>query len=142
MQSVPQLQSLIKELASEAGVDPSLACAVVEQESSWNPNATRYEPAFFKRYIEKMNLPEEEAKNRSTSWGLMQLMGEVAREQGFKGNIPDLCDPSIGVPESLKHLKHFLLECKGDVHATLLRWNGGGNPKYPDEVLTRQVKYK
>jgi hypothetical protein len=26
-------------------------CAVVEQESGWNPRATRHEPAFFANYV-------------------------------------------------------------------------------------------
>ena len=37
--------------AQAHGLDASLVCAVIEQESSWNPWAMRYEPAFFTKYV-------------------------------------------------------------------------------------------
>lgn len=135
-------QVLVKQLAQKAGVDPALACAVCEQESSWNPNASRFEPAFLVRYVLPLRLDANEAHDRATSWGLMQLMGEVAREQGFTGELDTLCDPNIGLPQSLQHLKHFLTLEEGNVHAALQRWNGGGNPHYADEVIARIPKYQ
>jgi soluble lytic murein transglycosylase-like protein len=42
-----QLVVLARKAASAQSLDAALVCAVVEQESGWNPWAMRYEPAFF-----------------------------------------------------------------------------------------------
>lgn len=44
------------------------------------------------------------------SWGPMQIMGAVAREKGFTGNIPQLCDSdgSLGVSYGCQLLKDFI----------------------------------
>jgi len=64
-------------------LDPSLVCAVVEQESAWNPWAIRYEPAFFSKFVASLytnnKIAATEAYARGFSWGLMQVMGQVAR---------------------------------------------------------------
>ena len=38
-----ELIELAKRKALQHGLDPTLVCAVVEQESAWNPYAVRYE---------------------------------------------------------------------------------------------------
>jgi transglycosylase-like protein with SLT domain len=60
--------------ASRHALDPALVCAIVEQESAWNPWAIRYEPAFFAKYIgplftnNKINPPTNtEAYSRAIS---------------------------------------------------------------------------
>ena len=71
--------------------DPALVCAIVEQESSWNTWAMRYEPAFFAKYVAGLytnnKITASEAYARGFSWGLMQVMGQVAREMGFDRHI-------------------------------------------------------
>jgi hypothetical protein len=42
-----QLLLLARKAAATQSLDPGLVCAVVEQESAWNPWAMRYVPAFF-----------------------------------------------------------------------------------------------
>jgi soluble lytic murein transglycosylase-like protein len=79
---------------------------------------------------------------RSMSWGLMQLMGEVAREMGFTGTyLSQLCDPPIGLLWGCKKLAQCLDAKGGDPEKALLMWNGGGNPNYANEVLARIKKY-
>ncbi|PYV72926.1 MAG: hypothetical protein DMG96_24730, partial [Acidobacteria bacterium] len=39
-----QLLVLARKAACAQSLDPALVCAVVEQESGWNPWAMRYEP--------------------------------------------------------------------------------------------------
>ena len=135
--------------ASKYQVDPRLLCAVIAQESGGNPNAIRYEPIFFKQYVQ--NVPKEkligyvpvhceyktEKHARSTSWGLMQIMGQVAREKGFRGEfLSELLDPAVNLDIGARYLKH-LLDTRPNVEAALLRWNGGGNENYAKEVLAR-----
>ena len=58
----------------------------------------RYEGAFRARYVAPLGLPATEEIARSISWGLMQVMGQVAREHGFDGRfLSALCDPDAGV---------------------------------------------
>jgi soluble lytic murein transglycosylase-like protein len=89
--------SWIDESAWEVGVDRYLVAAIAWKETDYNPTATRYEPEFKKRYIDKISNndlyklcpglePENillERTNRATSWGLMQIMGQTARELGL-----------------------------------------------------------
>jgi soluble lytic murein transglycosylase-like protein len=123
-------------------LDGALICAVIEQESNWIPWAIRYEPAFQKRYVDPLNLGPTETVARSISWGLMQLMGQAARELGFNGKMASLCDPENGLEYGCRHLKNKLNAHGGDVCAGLLAWNGGGNPAYPEQVLTRVKNYQ
>ena len=77
---------------------PALVCAMCEQESAWNTYAIRYEPGFRTRYVAPLGLPPTEEIARSISWGLMQVMGQVAREHGFDGKfLSALCDPALGL---------------------------------------------
>lgn len=41
---------------------------------------------------------------QQASWGLMQVMGAVAREHGFGDDFPLLCDPLTGLRWGCKHL--------------------------------------
>src|SRR5207249_9515068 len=50
MSAPAQFVSLARKTALADSLDPALVCAVVEQESSWNPWAMRYEPLFFTKY--------------------------------------------------------------------------------------------
>jgi soluble lytic murein transglycosylase-like protein len=73
---------------------------------------------------------------QQASFGLAQVMGAVARERGFRGlYLPELCDPETGMLYGIKHLDKFLQ--KYDLRTALLRYNGGGNPAYPDEVMKK-----
>ena len=94
----PELISLARTIAVQHSLDPALVCAVVEQESSWDAHAIRYEPAFRTRYVAPLGLPPTEEVARSISWGLMQIMGQVAREHTFTGKfLSALCDPAAGL---------------------------------------------
>ena len=140
--SSDELIALAKARAEFAGVSPSLACSVCEQESSWNPWAIRYEPAFFARYIESMTrLSPTEARLRAMSFGLMQIMGETAREEGYVGDLTALCEPQTGLDRGLIHLKRVLARAAGNEEIALNLWNGGSNPQYALEVTARIAKY-
>lgn len=144
--STPTHQTLInlaKETAGRYALDPALICAIVEQESMWNSWAIRYEPAFYVHYVmPQRGLTATEAYARAFSWGLLQIMGEVAREEGFKDPLPSLCDPATGLDAGCQHFKRKLSNADQDVSKALLAWNGGGAPNYPAEVLARISKYQ
>lgn len=118
-------------------------CAVVEQESSWEPFAIRYEPAFRSRYVAPLGLPPTEEVARSTSWGLMQVMGQLAREHGFSDKfLTALSDAQAGLEIGCTVLAAKLKTAAGDLAKGLNLWNGGANPTYAQEVLAKLEKYR
>ena len=143
----PQLLALARAAAQRRGLAPELVCAVIEQESAWNPWALRYEPAFYERYVAPQLARgrianEGEARARAFSWGLMQVMGEVARERGFDGAwLAQLCDPAVGLDVGCRVLAAKIAAAEGNVANALQLWNGGANPGYAAEVIARTPHY-
>jgi soluble lytic murein transglycosylase-like protein len=138
-----QLVLLARRAAAVQSLDPALVCAVVEQESAWNPWAMRYEPLFFAKYVASLytnnKISASEAYARGFSWGLMQVMGQVARETGFDALfLSALCDPEQGLTLGCKVLRKKFDATAGDTSRALLAWNGGANPAYPAQVLARK----
>ena len=171
MSAPAQLVSLARKTAVAHGLDPALVCAVVEQESSWNPWAIRYEPLFFAKYVARLftnnKVSASEAYARGFSWGLMQVMGQTAREAGYaEPFLSSLCDPadaleigcrvlrkkfdtsasqsSFRAESSERGISPSVPSAIANNDATtsaLLLWNGGANPAYPSQVLARRVHY-
>jgi soluble lytic murein transglycosylase-like protein len=138
---------LARRAAEEEGLEPALVCAVVEQESNWNPWAIRYEPLFFAKYVAPLytnnKVGATEAYSRGISWGLMQVMGQVAREKGVSSlYLSALCDPANGLSVGCRILREKLAGTNGDTRKALQAWNGGGNPDYAAEVLARMARYR
>jgi len=141
-----QLIALARKAATAQSLDPALVCAVIEQESAWNPWAMRYEPLFFAKYVASLytnnKISATEAYARGFSWGLMQVMGHVARESGFDALfLCALCDPEQGLAIGCKVLRKKIDASAGDTIRGLLAWNGGSNPAYPVQVLARKPHY-
>jgi soluble lytic murein transglycosylase-like protein len=141
-----QFLVLARKAAIVQALDPGLVAAVVEQESGWNPWAMRYEPAFFSKYVASLytnnKISASEAYARGFSWGLMQVMGQVAREAGFDALfLSALCDPEQGLAIGCKVLRKKFDAMGGDTTRALLAWNGGANMSYAAEVLARKRNY-
>lgn len=141
-----ELVALAQRTAETHELWPELVCAIVEQESAWNPWALRYEPAFYDKYVAPQIARGEiaevtESRARAFSWGLMQVMGQVAREHGFTGALASLCDPAIGLEIGCRVFAAKLAAAEGNVTRALLLWNGAGNRDYPAAVLARTVSY-
>ena len=146
MTTSAQLQLLARKAAAAQSLDPALVCAVVEQESAWNTCAMRFEPAFFTKYVASLytnnKVTATEAYARGFSWGLMQVMGQVARETGFDAPfLAALCDPEQGLAIGCKVLRKKFDAMAGDATRALLAWNGGANPAYAAQVLARRPHY-
>ncbi|MFZ0883120.1 MAG: transglycosylase SLT domain-containing protein [Candidatus Acidiferrales bacterium] len=138
-----ELVTLARSIADSHGLDQSLVCAVVEQESAWDTHAMRYEPGFRAHYVAPLRLPATEEIARSISWGLMQVMGQVAREHGFTGKfLSELNEPSIGIAIGCEVLGAKISTAGNDIWRALELWNGGGNPEYAAQVIARVARYK
>jgi len=139
----PNLVALARTIASKHALDAVLVCAIAEQESSWDTYAIRYEPAFRTRYVAPLGQPLTEEVARSISWGLMQVMGQSAREHGFAAKfLSALCDPPNGLTIGCAVLAAKLAQAAGDIPRALALWNGGGNASYASEVLARLANYR
>jgi len=139
----PALTGLARDAAARYSLGPALVCAVIAQESAWDTHAIRYEPGFRLRYVAPLRLPPSEEIARSISWGLMQVMGQVAREHEFTGKfLSALCDPATGIEIGCRVLAVKLAAALGDPSRGLQLWNGGANPDYAAQVLARVKAYK
>src|SRR5271168_1939408 len=139
----PNLVALARTIASKHALDAVLVCAIAEQESSWDTHAIRYEPAFRTRYVAPLGLSLTEEVARSISWGLMQVMGQCARERGFVGKfLSALSDAPEGLAIGCAVLAAKFSDASGDIPRALALWNGGSNPNYPSQVLARVTNYR
>jgi soluble lytic murein transglycosylase-like protein len=142
-----KLMEMARRAAEAEGLDSAVVCAVVEQESGWNPWAIRYEPLFFAKYVAPLytnnKVGATEAYARGFSWGLMQVMGQTAREAGLSSpHLSSMCDPAVGLAVGCKVLRKKLETAGGELRKGLLAWNGGGNPDYAEEVVARVGRYR
>lgn len=144
---------LLIEKAEKYNLDPQVVAAMVRQESDGNTFATRYEPNFYKNYIE--NKPNTgffpkpyqvseptELRARSTSYGLMQVMGLTARiYNDFKNPyLVSMVVPEIGLDQGCKFLRYCLERAKKSlkvseesrsVYDLALRFYNGGSSYAP-----------
>src|SRR5260370_12779373 len=135
-----QLPLLARKAATSQSLDPGLVCAVVEQESAWNPWAIRYEPLFFAKYVASLytnnKVSASEAYARGFSWGLMQVMGQVARETGFDALfLSALCDPDQGLAVGCNVLRKRFDAMTGATTRACLAWNAAAHPPPPSPLL-------
>lgn len=103
------MKKIIKKYANQYGIPTGLIRAIIKVESSGNNFAMRYEN-HYKWLVKPLNKfhwhKETEEKAQKTSWGLMQIMGAVARERGFEGRyLSELTKPELGIKFGCKHLK-------------------------------------
>ena len=166
------LHDLIVSSANRYKISAPLVLAVCEQESSFDPWAWNPEPRYRYLWDLLLNKPfrkltpaevvsevppldfksprgvpaDAEWWGQQASWGLMQVMGAVARERGFMGRfLSELCDPSAGLHYGCAHLAAYLKRFK-DPFPALEAFNGGPgavgkNPKYAGEVLARMEHF-
>lgn len=156
-------------LARRIGLDPDLVEALVIVESGGDPDAWKPEPRYPYLWDVREGKPfreltlEESIRNfppkdfpalagssiqewqgQRASWGLMQVMGAVAREYGFTGPyLTTLCSrPEVNLDKGTKVLARVLKRANGNVREALGIYNAGwggrfSEPglKYADKVL-------
>lgn len=111
---IEDLKKLTEQIAKKHGLNPAVVWALINVESSCNTHAVRYEPNwrwFVKPYELARDVgttEETETIMQKCSWGLMQVMGAVARELGWHGPMPKLCDPWHGIEYGCLKLKERL----------------------------------
>lgn len=148
----PQYHDLILGAAKTHQLNPLLIAAVIHQESGGRAYAMRKEEGFYQKYIKPKRTRDEllgyvppqervtletERGLRAFSFGLMQIMGQTAREAGFASDdLAELLIPSNNIAVGCRILRRKLEVSEGDQYFALLRYNGGANEMYPDQVLS------
>lgn len=163
-----ELRREIVAAAHLRGLQPALVEALVLVESDGNPFAWNPEPHYRYLWDVKRAKPfrpltaeerisevppfdfpclagdkDQEFWAQQASWGLMQLMGAVARERGFKGPyLPELCDVPLNLAIGCAHLQGLVLWADGNLQQALGAYNAGkggweseAGQRYADKVL-------
>lgn len=159
----PTLIGQIARSADAFDLPRELVLAVCQVESNFNPWACRHEPGYRYLWDVTSNRPCQvrpdiaaqrqplagfkgpagvsaltEWITQQTSWGLMQVMGAVAREFGFRGHLPQLCFPTDGLTYGCRHLVNLKR-----AHYAAHGWAGvvsaynSGRPTGDDEYVAR-----
>ena len=130
----------IERAAQELALPASLIAAVIQEESRFDEWATRTEPRYFCK-VEKVRRISgavctrahrlgptafTELVDRSRSYGLMQIMGETAREQGFdRPFLAELYIPSNAIAHGAMLLKRLLTRYHNDTLSAISAYNQG-----------------
>lgn len=144
---VAQWIPLVRIHAFNFKLEPALVAAVIAAESAGWQYAQRVERAFWARYLEGIQRwvrgTASQADDHwsrypdiySSSYGLMQVMLQSAAEAGFAYQNPgELFDPERNILCGCMILARHFRATKSERQA-LLRYNGGGDPTYPDKVM-------
>lgn len=139
-------QSILKQV-SAFGLEHQLVMAIVLQESSYNPFKIRYEPnypwiqdiALRSSAAVKNNLSlDTETQCQMMSWGPMQIMGATARDHGFQGMMPELCDVDRGINVGCLYLKSLSSRFP-QIKDIISAYNAGHPDKLPDGTYKNQI---
>jgi soluble lytic murein transglycosylase-like protein len=154
------VDSLVEENANIHKLNKSLIYAVIQVESSGDPWSIRYEPQYkwvLPRAVSLLHAKawgvsiETEEMAQKTSWGLMQVMGGVARELGYDEPLTKLLLPEFGIEYGCKQLARLSKKYKKDSEL-IASYNAGSprkddrgrflNQSYVDKVTTFIENYK
>ncbi len=130
---------------------------------NWDPSIARLEQGFYRRYVEPMNYATTSEILLSASYGVMQMMGESLMELGYfewyfgqlpqeMQNVLDHPRSQLAIPNAIDYycvhldimvewgtrwFKRKFDAAGGDLTKALQLWNGGSNPNYASEVITK-----
>lgn len=132
-----QLMGAAEAQAKASGLDANLVLAICAIESSWNPLAARFEPAF--KYFNEPNKwaaslgisVETETMFQACSWGLMQIMGSAARDLGYTGPMQQLCSMWLGTEFGCRKLEQ-LQKKYPDERDVIAAYNAGSPRRIPE----------
>lgn len=137
-------------IASRHALTPDLVEAVCVVESSGLTNAYRFEPLFWRRYLEhNPQYDGADPRRVSASYGLMQVMFPTAVDHGMPATEPPeyLFVPIIGLDWGCRILAARMKWANGDLRKAVASYNGGKGgwsesapQAYADKVLGELAK--
>lgn len=158
----------INDAAGRYGLSPKLVAAFVQVESGGNPWAWNPEPHYRWFWDVRRNQPfrqllpgdsenesppldfqclagdrDQEWWGQQASWGLMQTMGAVARENGFATcYLTELCVPKVSLEFGCRHLRRLIAR-HNSVDSAIVAYNTGGTAHQPGsdgDVYLRKIR--
>lgn len=122
---------LIANKAQDHGLDADVLCAIIMKESRGDQWAMRYEPGwsnfwFPRHFADLLQISfDTEQQLQKFSYGLTQVMGAVARQHGYKDDLPKLLsNPELAIEYACLHLKWLRSKCRGE-EELIIAYNGG-----------------
>jgi hypothetical protein len=107
----------------------------------------RYQDLFeFETFSQKLGISSATEKvQQQTSWGLMQIMGGVAREMGYEGPLAKLCEVETNLYFAGKKFQECLAGYQYNILDALAAYRNGSakkdsNGKYKNENFITAVK--
>lgn len=135
---------MAEKMAIAQDVDPALVKAIITVESNWDPKVSRFEPHwkylhFPREHAERVGITTDtEITLQSMSIGLMQIMGGVARELGFVGNLSELFEPEVNLKYGIQKLKELIK--KWPLEQSIISAYNQGSPRMtPGGMYENQV---
>ena len=137
------LKSEIIKYSEKYRLPPEIVYGIVQVESSFNQQATRYEPNYRwlyhpERFVSAHHSIHTEIEGQKTSYGLMQVMGAVLRELGYSGYFPGILDHyEVQLEYGCRYLKKLIN--KHGVEGGVEAYNAGhplpGKSEYYQKVI-------
>jgi soluble lytic murein transglycosylase-like protein len=131
-EKVVRWRNIVDKWACELQISQALIFAVIQMESGGDEKAYRYEPGYYRRYIEKnldwkflMMKHGYTPRDVAASYGLMQLMFPTAYP--YKKNLTptELYEPNTNIRIGTAYLAGLLKKYDGDKLQALAHYNGG-----------------
>ena len=149
------LDQIFTNMAKKYKLPKLLLKAVAQVESALDPNAYRFEPKYWVRYMKDDPIWRgKDPKIVSASYGLMQILVKTSWDMGFRGKPEDLYDPLTNINLGAKllkaniemvtdrkiHIKHQLFP----VLVAICWYNGGsrGNPDHDGSLRNQSYADK
>lgn len=146
-----EIRAAIEATSAKHGLVANVVEAIVLTESAGNPYASKPEPFYPYLFNVRTGRPygpltreqagskvapadfptlaghrDQEWWGQQQSWGLMQVMGAVARELGFRGGyLTQLTDVMTGLNYGCKHFAAQMAWAKGNTDRALGAYNAG-----------------
>ena len=145
----PLVTFAIRQAAMRHGLDVNVLAAQVHHESGGNPTACRFEPGwhYFKPFRAAGCSEATERNLQACSWGLMQLMGTVLREQGYREPFLSAIVPDLAAQMEHGASRMRRLLTKLDISDALSAYNAGtptplNRTNYVEPILRLAEKYR
>jgi soluble lytic murein transglycosylase-like protein len=148
-------QSEIEQVSKEYHIPAALIAAIIQEESSFTEWSERFEMVYARdRRVKReanawsrthAGIPtrQTELYDRARSMGPMQVMGQVAREQGFSARyLSALFAPRNSIEQGGKLLRHLLDRYPSDTLAAISAYNQGSARRHHGTFANARYVYR